>query len=244
MMSKSVAKFIKSLQLKKYRKQEQLFLVEGSKSTLEVINSHFNVRTVLCTEQFYKQFSQNLDGIETLQVTEKQLTEVGTLKSNNAALAVVEMASPQDKQLDRGKYYLALDDINDPGNLGTILRVADWYGIDTILASEATAELYNPKVISASKGSFTRVDMVYGDLHKLIAESKLPVYGTFMTGDNIHQTKFKKGAIIIFGNEANGISPPIEKLVEYKITIPKIGGAESLNVAMAAAIVCDNAIRN
>lgn len=244
MMSKSVAKFIKSLQLKKYRKQEQLFLVEGSKSTLEAINSHFNVRTVLCTEQFYEQFSNQLKGLEVLKVTEKQLTEVGTLKSNNAALAVVEMPVVNSKKADADKVYLALDDINDPGNLGTILRVADWYGIDTILASEETAELYNPKVISASKGSFTRVEVVYGDLERLIQESQLPVYGTFMEGDDIHKTRFKKGCIIVFGNEANGISPKIEELVDHKITIPKIGGAESLNVAMAAAIVCDNAIRN
>lgn len=244
MMSKSVAKFIKSLQLKKYRKQEQLFLVEGLKSTLEVINSDFNVKTVLCTEQFYQQFSGLLIGIETLQVSEKQLTEVGTLKSNNAALAVVEMQSNKMEALDSDRLYLALDDINDPGNLGTILRVADWYGIDTILASNETAEFYNPKVISSSKGSFTRVKMIYGGLEQLIKQIGLPVYGTFMSGDNIHTTKFKKGAIIVFGNEANGISSAIEKLVDYKITIPKIGGAESLNVAMAAAIVCDNAIRN
>jgi TrmH family RNA methyltransferase len=244
MMSKSVAKFIKSLQLKKYRKQEQLFLVEGSKSTLEVMNSHFNVRTVLCTEQFYEQFSNQLKGLEVLKVTEKQLTEVGTLKSNNAALAVVEMPVADGKKADADKLYLALDDINDPGNLGTILRVADWYGIDTILASEETAELYNPKVISASKGSFTRVEVVYGDLERLIKEFQLPVYGTFMAGDDIHKTHFKKGCIIVFGNEANGISSKIEKLIDYKVTIPKIGGAESLNVAMAAAIVCDNAIRN
>jgi TrmH family RNA methyltransferase len=244
MMSKSVAKFIKSLQLKKYRKQEQLFLVEGLKSTLEVINSDFKVRTVLCTEQFFNQYSEQLQGIEVLQVTEKQLTDVGTLKSNNAALAVVEMKDNEPMVLDNYKRYLALDDINDPGNLGTILRVADWYGIDTILASNETAELYNPKVISSSKGSFTRVNVIYGDLEELIKTSELPVYGTFMNGDNIHQSKFKKGCIIAFGNEANGISPKIEKLVDYKITIPKIGGAESLNVAMAAAIVCDNAIRN
>ncbi|MTI38838.1 TrmH family RNA methyltransferase [Fulvivirga lutimaris] len=244
MMSKSVAKFIKSLQLKKYRKQEQLFLVEGLKSTLEVINSHFNVRTVLCTEQFYEQFSQQLKGIETLLVTENQLTDVGTLRSNNAALAVVEIPVAKSKKLDTNKFYLALDDINDPGNLGTILRVADWYGIDTILASEQTAELYNPKVISASKGSFTRVEVIYGDLERLISESQLPVYGTLMEGDNIHKISFKKGCVIVFGNEANGISSKIKTLIDYKLTIPKIGGAESLNVAMAAAIVCDNAIRN
>ncbi len=244
MMSKSVAKFIKSLQLKKYRKQEQLFLVEGSKSTLEVINSDFKVRTILCTEQFCQNFSNQLEGIEIEQVTEKQLTEVGTLKSNNAALAVVEMRDSPNAVVDQNKYYLALDDINDPGNLGTILRVADWYGIDTIFASEETAELYNPKVISASKGSFARVEVVYGDLQKLIKQSDLPVYGTFMNGANIHKTTFNNGCFIVFGNEANGISPNIEKLIDYKITIPKIGGAESLNVAMAAAIVCDNAIRN
>jgi TrmH family RNA methyltransferase len=133
-----------------------------------------------------------------------------------------------------------LDDIRDPGNLGTILRIADWYGIRKLICSSSTADVYNPKVISASKGSFTRVEWYYCELNAYLKERSVPVYGAFLDGANVHTHGFEKSGYIVLGNEANGISFEVEQLVSQRITIPRFGGAESLNVGIATAIICDN----
>lgn len=240
MISKSNAKFIKSLQLKKYRKQEQLFLVEGAKSVLEVFNSGFEVKQLLATPLFLKEnphFS-HLDVME--KTSPEQLKSIGTLKNNNMALAVVKMQPEKALQIDPYKWTIALDDINDPGNLGTIIRIADWYGIDQLVASMQTAEFYNPKVIAASKGSFCRVKINYLDLKDFLKKTSLLIYGAMMNGKDVHTTSFEAGGVLVMGNEANGISQEIEPLLNKKITIPRYGKAESLNVAMATAIICDN----
>lgn len=242
MISKNTAKFIKSLQLKKYRKQEQCFLVEGRKSVLEVMESDFNVRLIAGTSDFCS--SNDLSGNEVVQVTEKELSGLGTLKSNNQAIAVVEMKASKPFTIANDEYVIALDDINDPGNFGTILRIADWYGINKIIASESTADFYNPKVISASKGSFTRVDVFYGNLQEELKKLKLPVYGALLDGENVHQVRFNSGGVLVMGNEANGISAEVEALITSRVTIPAYGSAESLNVAMATAIICDNIKRS
>jgi TrmH family RNA methyltransferase len=136
-----------------------------------------------------------------------------------------------------------LDDIRDPGNLGTIMRVADWYGINKIVASEETADVYNSKVIQSSMGSFTRVNIFYTDLGRYLSESTTPVFGAFLDGENVHEINFGKGGLIIIGNEAKGISEAVEKFVTKRITIPRFGQAESLNAAIATAVICDNVRR-
>ena len=164
----------------------------------------------------------------------------GTLQSNNAALAVAITPENRPFSLQTNEYALALDRISDPGNLGTLLRIADWYGINKVFCNLNTAELYNPKVIAASMGSFTRVQVFYCDLESEIITQKLPVYGAFLEGDDVHGVHFSEGGILLMGSEAHGVGENLEKLVTQKVFIPRYGGAESLNVAIAAAVIIDN----
>lgn len=246
MLSKTRIKFIKSLQLKKYRKQEQCFVVEGSKSVLEVLQSDFQVLTLLATQAFLdgnRKVMERFQG-ELLIVRATQLQVLGDFKTNDSALAVVKMPNIIAPVVKPGEFYIVLDDIRDPGNLGTIIRIADWYGISGILASPGTADVYNSKVLSASMGSFTRVKVYYTDLVPYLQKVNLPVIGTFLSGENIYQLGKISGGLLVIGNEAKGISKEVEALVTMRITIPRIGKAQSLNAAVATAIVCDNLMRN
>lgn len=242
MLSKNTVKFIKTLHQKKYRNQEQKFFVEGGKSVLEVLNSDFEVDILLVTDSFYESNQKILKSfdLEILRVTQKQLESVGQFQSNDSALAVVRMKTNQYFERSKEDLVIALDDVRDPGNLGTIIRVADWYGIKHLLFSRQTAEFYNPKVIQASMGSFTRVNFYYGDLKEVIEKWQCPVYGAFLNGTNIHELQELKPGILLMGNESNGISEELERCVTSKLTIPGSGNAESLNVAIATAIFCDN----
>lgn len=252
MLSKSLAQLVRSLHQKKYRQQEQLFLVENGKSVQEVLASAFRVDLLLCTEAFYKENAGLADRqrCRVEMVTTDELTRVGTLESNNAAIAVVRMRpnvpSP-DATPSPASWTLVLDDVRDPGNLGTILRIADWYGIATILCSETTADVYNPKVISASKGSFTRIGWWYGDVAAVLKQARqaqpdLPILGAFLDGNNVHALTASPlpAGYVVMGNEANGIGPALEPLITQRITIPRYGAAESLNVGIATAVVLDN----
>lgn len=244
MISKANAKFIKSLQLKKYRKQHQAFLVEGAKSVLELLHAHFPLKFIVATPNFIESNRLTLQNTEFYEANENDLSALGTLKTNNTAIAVAEiigMPEPDWKSVD---YAIVLDQINDPGNLGTIIRLADWYGIKNIIASPETAELHNPKVITSTKGSFLRVNIFYKDLKEFLSKFPKPVIGTFMEGASVHEYKWPENGYIVMGNEAHGVSTEIEELVTDKITIPRFGEAESLNVAIATAIICDNWKRN
>ena len=242
MLSKARIKFIKSLQLKKYRKQEQCFTVQGEKSVLEVINSPFQVQELFATADFAARNKTALSGFTgtiTL-VKENELASVGEYSTNDAALAIVEMPVTNSFEIRPDEFALMLDDIRDPGNLGTIIRTADWYGISKIIASEETADVYNSKVIQSSMGSFIRTQIFYTNLRSYLQQNKQPVYGTFLKGDDVHKLTFSSGGIVVIGNEANGISPEVEKFVTQRITIPQYGKAESLNAAIATAVVLDN----
>lgn len=242
MISKTKLKHIKSLQVKKYRKQEQSFLVEGAKGVTELLKSSFEVEMVLATQDFIDRNTVPLRG-EVVIVNEADLLQTGTFQSNDAAVAVARMRPNTKPDPTPGEFVIALDDIRDPGNLGTIIRTADWYGLRHIVASPETADMYNPKVISATMGSFTRVNVFYTDLKTYIAESALPVYGAFMEGESIYHTVFSSGGLIVIGNEANGISADVEAMVTSRIAIPRRGNAESLNAAVATAIILDNVVR-
>ncbi|MCU0325533.1 MAG: RNA methyltransferase [Spirosomaceae bacterium] len=239
MISKQQQKYIQSLQIKKYRQEYQSFLVEGAKSVLELLNSDFLIDKIYVTEKFAEQIDSKSISIEL--ATQAEIEKIGTLQSNDSALAIVKMKPNQAIICNDNEYVLVLDDIRDPGNLGTIIRIADWYGINKIICSENTVDFYNPKVIASTMGSFTRIKIWYGDLEKYFnRNNNLPVYGTFISGENIHKTNFSKNGFIIIGNESNGIRPEIEKKVTDKITIPRFGNAESLNAGIATAIVLDN----
>ncbi|GAB3557294.1 TrmH family RNA methyltransferase [Spirosoma fluminis] len=243
MLSKNQIKYIQSLHQKKYRQQHRTFLVEGAKSVQEVLQSDFEVELLVATEAFYKENAKLTDRqpmpVEIASVTE--LERIGTLESNNAALAVVRTKENRPLLAEAGEIALILDDIRDPGNLGTILRIADWYGIRKILCSETTADVYNPKVISASKGSFTRVAWWYGDIVQLLtAGVNQPVYGAFLDGDDVHTLPFKPAGYLVMGNESNGIRAEVAACVTQRVTIPRYGEAESLNVGIATAVLLDN----
>ncbi|HET9054148.1 MAG TPA: RNA methyltransferase [Cyclobacteriaceae bacterium] len=242
MLSKARIKFIKSLQLKKYRKQEQCFAVQGEKSVLETLRSALQIRALYATDDFIERQAAALRHYtgELIPVKEDELVSLGEYASNNAALAIVAMPAHTGFAVHPDEFVLMLDDIRDPGNLGTIIRTADWYGITKIIASEETADVYNSKVIQSSMGSFTRMQFWYTHLPAFLAGNTLAVYGTFLNGENAHTFAYGKGGIVLVGNEANGISPEVEKFVTHKITIPAYGKAESLNAAIATAIVLDN----
>lgn len=217
-------------------------MVEGGKSVLEFLKSDFEVDQLLVTPKFREQNNAALRAFkgEMLEVKPSELTGVGEYSTNDAAVAVVRIKPNQEPSLVKNEFVLMLDDIRDPGNLGTIIRIADWYGIRRIVASEETADAYNSKVIQSSMGSFTRVSIFYTDLNQFLSKNTLPVFGTFLDGDNVHETNFGLGGAIVIGNEANGISSEVEKFVTKRITIPRFGSAESLNAAIATAVICDN----
>lgn len=242
MISKANAKFLKSLQIKKFRKEQSCFLVEGEKSVNELLRTTYKVKAVYGTLR-YKENNRNLlSDIEVVECTEEELSKVSSLKSNNSALAVVSIPETVFSLPLNDEFFLVLDKVNDPGNLGTIIRVADWYGIKKIYCSLDTVDLYNPKVITSTKGSFSRVEVIYCDLLNFLNKYSGNIYGTFLDGENIHDLNAGKlkGGGVVMGNEANGISDEVGEFVTKKITIPSYGETESLNVSIATAIVCDN----
>ncbi|WP_240220059.1 TrmH family RNA methyltransferase [Rheinheimera hassiensis] len=245
MISQKWSKLIRSLQQKKYRKAEQLFFVEGEKAVLELLVSTWQVEAVFATEAFLQRYPQQVTTAALVQqCSADELVKVGTFSSNDAALAVVKMPAQSDFVPHSHGFVLVLDQINDPGNLGTIIRIADWYGIKHIVCSADTADCYNPKVIAAAKGSFLRVQLHYQPLQPLLAQSSAPVYGAYLGGEPVHSLKLSQpGGFIVLGNEANGISTELEDVISRKITIPAFGEAESLNVGIAAAVICDNLLR-
>ncbi|MBD8490808.1 RNA methyltransferase [Echinicola sp. CAU 1574] len=246
MISKNTVKFIKSLQQKKFRKQENAFFVEGSKNVTELLLSDFEVTHLLYTDKYFEEQQKLIDTCkgECFQVTPKNLEAAGSFKTNDGALAVAKLKDNSPFDIEKGELAIALDDVRDPGNLGTIIRIADWYGIKKLIFSKETADFYNPKVLNSSMGSFTRVSFFYTELKDYLPQQQLPVYGAFLEGDNIHSKTITEGGIILMGNESKGISDVLAPLVTQKLTIPRFGHAESLNVAIATAVICDNFKRN
>ena len=244
MISKGTIRFVKSLQLKKYRKKAQSFLVEGTKSVLELLNAPFEVTHLIGTEVFLLENAKVITKLNVpLQlVTEKQLSSMGALKTNRSVLAVAK-CPPNDPMVVEDEYILALDRIKDPGNLGTIVRTADWYGMNKLLCSPDCADFYNPKVIQATMGSFTRVTPYYTPLDTYLSQEQF-VMGAVMDGENVHQVEFPGSGIILIGNEANGISASLLPFISKKVSVPRFGKAESLNASIAAAVICDNLRRS
>jgi len=234
MLSKNQLKFIRSLKKKKFRQTHQLFLAEGIKVVEELIKSPFLVHQLYATESY----SNTLNVSDIQLISDKELGLVSDFSSPNQILGIFEI--PKSKDLVKEGITVVLDEINDPGNLGTIIRLCDWFGVTQLVCSENTVDCYNQKVVQASMGSLTRVSVNYIDLVSYLANEKRTIYGTFLKGENIYASKLEKNAVIVLGNEANGISNEIEQLVHEKITIPQFGeqqNTESLNVAMSTAII-------
>ena len=241
MISKNQIKLITSLTQKKYRKQHQLFLAEGEKVIDEILNSSFELEHLYCTQDIFN----NVESTKKSVIGESDLKKITALNTPNNCLAVFKI--PVEQKIDYTGLTVVLDDIKDPGNLGTIIRLCDWFGVSKIVCSLQSVDIYNPKVVQATMGSITRVSVFYTDLEEYLNNSNTKIYGTFMEGENIYKTSLPTNGIVVFGNEANGISKNIEKFITDKIAIPRFGNlqsTESLNVATAAAIVISEFKRN
>ncbi|MDO6526410.1 RNA methyltransferase [Motilimonas sp. 1_MG-2023] len=240
MITKNQIKLINSLAQKKYRKQHGLFIVQGEKNVVELFASNFEIHQVFATESFLDKYQAHLTTTHFVAATSEELAKAGTFSSNNTAIALVKTRQLALPDNNLNELVLALDGVSDPGNLGTLIRLADWYGIKQIVASEDCADVYNPKVISATMGSFCRINVVNTDLVAYLSQQTVPIYGAFLEGENIHQAALSQQGVILLGSESHGIRGSVSNLVSHKITIPSFGLAESLNVAMAGAIILDN----
>jgi TrmH family RNA methyltransferase len=240
MLSKNAKKFIKSLQLKKYRYQEQCFLVQGTKIVQELIQERWPIRLIASTQEFYDENSAILSNYDVSITSANDLASLGTFKSNDSVLVVAEMKNQSFSSWNENEIVIAFEDLRDPGNLGTILRTADWYGVRKVICSADSVDLYNPKVISSSMGSFMRISFHSGDLPEVLSDYPFKKYGLALGGTSIYDERPVEPALFVFGNESKGLSNKILELTDKNLEIPKFGSAESLNVAISTAITLDN----
>jgi len=245
MLSKSQISFIKSLHQKKFRKESGLFIVEGIKSIQEFIQSNYQINTVFYVGELYNLLPKLPANINLFEVNNAELAKISTLQSPQGFLALIHV--PQSLKIDpvnlKKKFTLVLDGVQDPGNLGTIIRTADWFGFKNLICSMDTVEAYNPKTVQATMGSLARVTVYYQDLKSLLATTDVPVFGALLNGTSIYKTNWGTEGIIILGNEGKGISAEVIEKINQPVTIPRIGLAESLNVAVSAAIFCSEITR-
>jgi len=243
MISKAKIKLIKSLELKKFRDTEKLFPVEGNKMVKEALLSGFEVAFLAGTENFLDSVEPHLSKVEEVfTASPSEIKAASFLRAPQDAIALCKI--PEKKfppALLSTSLTLCLDDIQDPGNMGTILRIADWFGITTICASPCCADIYNPKVVQATMGAIWRTDVFYLDLPAILNEAGkagIPVFGAFLDGENIYNLRLPENGIIVMGNEGHGISGEVAQQISRRLKIPGSGGSESLNVSAATAIIC------
>ncbi len=232
-LSKSQLKLITSLRKKKYRIATNLFIVEGIKVVNEFLNSTFELEQLFCIDA-----SEYKDYEKCTIISEADLKKISNLTTPNNVVAIFKI--PTTNFIEKEGLVLVLDEINDPGNLGAIIRLCDWFGIDQLICSKDTVDCYNAKVVQASMGSLTRVSIFYMDLEAYLKSTKKPTYATLMDGENVYKTTLPNNAILVMGNEANGISKAVLELLDNTISIPRFGNlqqTESLNVATATAIL-------
>jgi len=238
-ISKNQLKLITSLSQKKYRQKHKLFVAEGVKVVNELLNSSFELDQLFATEDFDTQ-NKNCQII-----SNEELRKISSLKTPNKVLGIFKI--PAEKEISNKGLILVLDDINDPGNLGTIIRLCDWFGITTLVCSNETVDCYNQKVVQSSMGSLTRLAIKYLNLKEYLYNTELPTFIADMDGENVYKKELPKEAVLIMGNEANGVSDEIKSLIKHKISIPRFGNlqeTESLNVATATAILLSEFRRN
>ena len=225
-------KLITSLSQKKYRQKHQLFIAEGVKVVRELLKSSFELEIIFSTDH---EFS-SLDCF--VQVSDQELKKISSLKTPNKVLALFKI--PSQKKINSSGLIVALDTVNDPGNLGTIIRLCDWFGVEQLVCSKDTVDCYNSKVVQATMGSLTRVSISYLNLPEYLQTVSLQIFIADMDGVNIHKAKLPASAVLVMGNEANGVSETLKQLVSNKISIPRYGNynqVESLNVATATAVL-------
>lgn len=237
-LSKNEIKLVKSLQIKKYRDLHRLFVVEGVKLVEELLEqSSFKVDGIFYTNDYDGKIPKQ---IHSYLISPTELERISGLKTPNKVLAVVKYPSNQSIDLEAENMVIALENINDPGNLGTIIRTADWFGINQIIASHATVDLYNPKVIQASMGAVYRINYHRVDLTETLTDFKLAGFdlmGATLDGESLYRHDFKRKTVLVMGSESHGISEGLKHHLNTEILIPKFGQTESLNVAMATGII-------
>ncbi|HCV79738.1 TrmH family RNA methyltransferase, partial [Zunongwangia profunda] len=232
MVSKSQIKLITSLGQKKYRQKNGLFVAEGIKVIRELLNSDFRLDKLFASETIF-----DISKDQFVLTEERDLKKISFLKTPQTALGLFKI--PQQNLGVLEDLTVALDGVRDPGNLGTIIRLCDWFGVKNLVCSTDTVDCFNPKVIQSTMGSITRVNVVYKNLSEFLQSQDIVSYGTFMDGENVYQKRLQQKSVLVLGNEANGINPEIENLISEKISIPQFGKSqetESLNVATATAI--------
>jgi TrmH family RNA methyltransferase len=233
-MDKNELKYIQSFAQKKHWLQESVYLIEGPKLLDEALKSNVELKKIYATRDWLG--SNDIGGVEFEEVDELMLSRLSQLQTANQVLAFVY--KKENEKTDYSKQLtLVLDGIQDPGNLGTIIRTADWFGIQHILVTEDTASMYNPKVIQSTMGSCFRVQVEVGDIEKMIAQYTLPVIGTLLSGKSIYEAVIPVNGFLVIGNESKGIRPALQNLITHPVAIPKFGEAESLNAAVATGIV-------
>lgn len=243
MISKNQIKYIKSLHSKITRNEEKKFLVEWKKSLIELLNSDFRIEKLIISQDFYNENIALISRYNFEIIKENEITNLSTYKTNTDWIAVIYQKE-NIKLNNNNEIILVLDNIKDPWNLGTIIRIADFYSIKKIIASNNTCEFYNPKVISRTMGSFSRISIYYTNLEDYLKNEQFPIYWSFLSWEDLHKTKFEKSWFLVIWNESNWISKEIEKIVTKKITISKPWNAESLNAWVACWIIVDNIFRN
>jgi TrmH family RNA methyltransferase len=233
MISKNRIRFINALSQKKQRIENNRFIIEGEKMVNEAIQwIPAQIENIYATSDF--ESNTLVDSILLEEISIKELKDISTLTTPNKALAVCKI--PDTKPID-SPFMICLDGVQDPGNMGTILRLADWFGIKDVVCSKNTVDCYNPKVLQATMGAIFRVNVHYLDLTEFLSTTELPVFGALLDGENIFENNYERKGILVLGNEGSGISEEIKKYVQKAITIPRFGEAESLNVATAGAII-------
>ena len=240
MLSKTVIAYIQSLKDKKFRQKYQTFLVEGAKIAIELLKSDWEIENLYCTNAFQIEHQSllNKKGISADIVETWELKKIANAVTTPDVVAVVKIQT-SDLSVTASQWTLVLDGIQDPGNMGTILRTADWFGIRQVIASEDSVDIFNPKVVQSSMGSFLRIAINYTPLATFLSNQTLPIYGALLKGKNLEQVVFNQKGILIMGNEGNGIRSEIANFIQNPITIPKYGNSESLNVAVATGIICN-----
>jgi TrmH family RNA methyltransferase len=240
MLSKSQIGFIKSLHQKKYRKENGIFIIEGIKSLTEFISSNYEILSIYYLPQYQSLLPKLPSNIKLFEVNNAELEKISTLQAPQGVLALLTI--PENKEIAPESlmdgFSLALDGLQDPGNLGTIIRTADWFGFKNIICAEHTVEVYNPKTVQATMGSLARINICYTNLPEYLKRVKMPVYAAMLDGHSLYQVKWQQQGLIVLGNEGKGISTEVAKLVSEVVTIPRVGVAESLNVSISAAIIC------
>jgi TrmH family RNA methyltransferase len=235
MINKNELKYIQSFAHKKHWAEESVFIIEGPKMVEELIASDWVIRQIYATKEWIQ--NQPLKAHYVTEVSDFELEKMSQLQTANQVLALVEKRQETGKIQLKGKLTLVLDGIQDPGNLGTIIRTADWFGLDQIIVSADTANWYNPKVIQSTMGSILRVKVEEADLAELLGKTKLPIYGAVLEGKSIQEVHIGNEGLLIIGNESKGIRSAISSFITQPITIPKYGDAESLNAAVATGII-------